>query len=153
TDIAHNCGLAVKRIERVTEFRLAVKGGLLGAGKPLSADTLRSLAGELHDRMIESVLLAREDAAHLFDQQPGKPMEHVGGLARGRKALEQANRDFGLALSDDEIDYLVDAFTALGRDPTAVELMMFAQANSEHCRHKIFNARFTIDGAAQPHSM
>jgi phosphoribosylformylglycinamidine synthase len=153
TDIAHNCGLAVKRIERVTEYRLGVKGGLLGAGKPLSADTLRALAAQLHDRMTESVLLAREDAAHLFDEQPGKPMEHVQVLRGGRGALEQANRDFGLALSDDEIDYLVDAFTALKRNPTDVELMMFAQANSEHCRHKIFNASFTIDGQPQPHSM
>jgi phosphoribosylformylglycinamidine synthase len=153
TDIAHNCGLAVKRIERVTEYRLAVKGGLLGAGKPLPADALRALAAALHDRMTESVLLARDDAAHLFDEQPGRPMEHVDVLAHGRQALAQADRDFGLALSDDEIDYLVEAFTALARNPTDVELMMFAQANSEHCRHKIFNARFTIDGAPQPHSM
>jgi len=164
TDIAHNCGLEVKRIERVTEFRLGVKGALPGAGKPPGADALRALAEPLHDRMTESVLLAREDAAHLFDEQPGKAMERVAvlpdasagpqpGASTGRAALERANRDFGLALSDDEIDYLVDAFTALGRNPTDVELMMFAQANSEHCRHKIFNAAFTIDGAAQPHSM
>ncbi|HEX6364338.1 MAG TPA: phosphoribosylformylglycinamidine synthase, partial [Albitalea sp.] len=153
TDIAHNCGLGIKRIERVTEFRLGVKNGLLGAGRPLAADTLGALAEQLHDRMTESVLLAREDAAHLFDEQPGKPMEHVDVLHERRAALERANVDFGLALSDDEIDYLVDAFTALGRNPTDVELMMFAQANSEHCRHKIFNARFTIDGVEQPHSM
>ncbi|HEX5632897.1 MAG TPA: phosphoribosylformylglycinamidine synthase [Gemmatimonadales bacterium] len=156
TDIAHNCGLAIKRVERVTEFRLGLRGGLLGAGRPLAPATLRALAALLHDRMTESVLLAREDAAHLFDEQPGRPMERVavtGPGGAGRAALARANRDFGLALSDDEIDYLVDAFTALGRDPTDVELMMFAQANSEHCRHKIFNARFTIDGVEQPHSM
>ena len=80
-------------------------------------------------------------------------MEHVDVLGGGRGALEEANRRFGLALSDDEIDYLVEAFTGLGRNPTDVELMMFAQANSEHCRHKIFNAAFTIDGVAQDKSM
>jgi phosphoribosylformylglycinamidine synthase len=153
TDIAHNCGLAIKRVERVTEFRLTVKSGLLGGAKPLTAEELQAAAALLHDRMTESVLLARADAAHLFDEQPGKPMEHVDVLGRGRAALVSANKDFGLALSDDEIDYLVSAFTALERNPTDVELMMFAQANSEHCRHKIFNAQFTIDGVAQERSM
>jgi len=153
TDIAHNCGLAVRRVERVTEFRLTLKSGLLGAAKALSADEWQACAALLHDRMTESVLLARADTAHLFDEQPGKPMEHVDVLGRGKAALEAANTDFGLALSDDEIDYLVAAFTGLKRNPTDVELMMFAQANSEHCRHKIFNAQFTIDGAAQEKSM
>ncbi len=153
TDIAHNCGLAVQRIERVTEYRLGLKRGLLGAGKALAADELAACAALLHDRMTESVLLARADTAHLFDEQPGKPMEHVDVLGRGKAALEAANTDFGLALSDDEIDYLIAAFTGLKRNPTDVELMMFAQANSEHCRHKIFNAQFTIDGAAQEKSM
>lgn len=153
TDIAHNCALAVRRIERVTEYRLTLKSGLLGGSKALTADELRAAAELLHDRMIESVLLAREDAAHLFDEQPGKAMERVDVLGTGRAALEAANRDFGLALSDDEIDYLVRAFTSLKRNPTDVELMMFAQANSEHCRHKIFNAQFTIDGEAQERSM
>jgi len=153
TDIAHNCGLAIKRVERVTEFRLTVKSGLLGGAKALSAEELQAAAALLHDRMTESVLLAREDAAHLFDEQPGKPMAHVDVLGQGRGALESANTGFGLALSDDEIDYLVNAFTALKRNPTDVELMMFAQANSEHCRHKIFNAQFTIDGVAQEKSM
>ncbi|HJV62902.1 MAG TPA: phosphoribosylformylglycinamidine synthase, partial [Albitalea sp.] len=153
TDIAHNCGLAVRRIERVTEFRLTLKNALLGGAKPLEPGQAQAVAALLHDRMTESVLLAREDAAHLFDEQPGKPMEHVDVLGQGRAALERANRDFGLALSGDEIDYLVDAFTGLARNPTDVELMMFAQANSEHCRHKIFNARFTIDGVEQERSM
>ncbi|HPG78015.1 MAG TPA: phosphoribosylformylglycinamidine synthase [Piscinibacter sp.] len=153
TDIAHNCGLAVRRVERVTEFRLTLKSGLLGAAKALSADEWQACAALLHDRMTESVLLARADTAHLFDEQPGKPMEHVDVLGCGKAALEAANTDFGLALSDDEIDYLVAAFTGLKRNPTDVELMMFAQANSEHCRHKIFNAQFTIDGAAQEKSM
>jgi phosphoribosylformylglycinamidine synthase len=153
TDIAHNCGLAIKRVERVTEFRLALKSGLLGGTKPLEAAELQAAAELLHDRMTESVLLKREDAVHLFDEQPGKPMAHVDVLGQGRAALESANREFGLALSDDEIDYLVNAFTGLKRNPTDVELMMFAQANSEHCRHKIFNAQFTIDGMAQDKSM
>lgn len=153
TDIAHNCGLAIHRVERVTEYRLTLKSGLLGGAKSLAAEELQAAAALLHDRMTESVLLARDDARHLFDEQPGKPMEHVDVLGQGRSALEKANTDFGLALSDDEIEYLVNAFTGLKRNPTDVELMMFAQANSEHCRHKIFNAQFTIDGVPQEKSM
>ena len=157
TDIAHNCGLAIRRVERVTEYRLTLKAGLLGSltggAKGLTADELAACAALLHDRMTESVLLARDEARHLFDEKPGQPMAHVDVLARGRAALEEANVSFGLALSDDEIDYLVNAFTGLKRNPTDVELMMFAQANSEHCRHKIFNAKFTIDGQEQDLSM
>ncbi|MGA0611047.1 phosphoribosylformylglycinamidine synthase [Caldimonas sp. KR1-144] len=154
TDIVHNCGLAqVHRVERVTEYRLALKSGLLGGAKPLSADELAACAALLHDRMTESVAFERESARHLFDEQPAEPLAHVDVVGRGRAALDAANTEFGLALSADEIDYLVDAFTKLGRNPSDVELMMFAQANSEHCRHKIFNAQFTIDGQAQPLSM
>ncbi|CAM5797626.1 phosphoribosylformylglycinamidine synthase [Rhizobacter fulvus] len=153
TDIAHNCGAAIRRVERVTEYRLTLKSGLLGGTKALSADELSAAAALLHDRMTESVLLAREDAVHLFDEQPAIPMAHVDVLAQGRDALASANVDFGLALSDDEIDYLVAAFSGLKRNPTDVELMMFAQANSEHCRHKIFNAQFVIDGVPQQRSM
>jgi phosphoribosylformylglycinamidine synthase len=153
TDIAHNCGLAIHRVERVTEFRLALKSPLLGSAKPLTAGELQACATLLHDRMTESVAFERDAARHLFDEQPAAPMERVDVLGRGRAALEQANGEFGLALSGDEIDYLVDAFTTLKRNPTDVELMMFAQANSEHCRHKIFNAEFIIDGERQPLSM
>ena len=153
TDIAHNCGIGIRRVERVTEYRLTLKTGLLGGSKPLSADETQAVAALLHDRMTESVLLRREDAAHLFDEQPAAPMAHVDVLGQGRGALAAANADFGLALSDDEIDYLVNAFTGLQRNPTDVELMMFAQANSEHCRHKIFNAQFTVDGQPQEHSL
>ncbi len=153
TDIAHNCGLAIKRVERVTEYRLTLKSGLLGGTKPLDAEELQAAAALLHDRMTESALFERDAAVHLFDEQPGKPMAHVDVLGAGRAALVAANTDFGLALSDDEIDYLVAAFVGLKRNPTDVELMMFAQANSEHCRHKIFNAQFTIDGVAQQRSM
>jgi phosphoribosylformylglycinamidine synthase len=153
TDIAHNCGLAsIHRVERVTEYRLAVKAGLLGS-KPLSADELLAAAALLHDRMTESVAFERDAARHLFDAREAEPMAHVDVLASGRAALERANAEFGLALSDDEIDYLVAAFRRLERNPTDVELMMFAQANSEHCRHKIFNAEFTIDGVREPLSM
>jgi phosphoribosylformylglycinamidine synthase len=156
TDIAHNCGLGreVHRIERVTEYRLLLKTGLLGgAGKPLQADELQACAGLLHDRMTEAVAFERDAARHLFDERPAEPLAHVDVLGVGRAALVQANAEFGLALSDDEIDYLVDAFCKLKRNPSDVELMMFAQANSEHCRHKIFNADFSIDGQRQPLSM
>gem|GEM_PF-4091153 len=157
TDIAHNCGLAVRRVERVTEYRLTLKSGvmgaLMGAAKTLSQQEMQACAALLHDRMTESVMASREEARHLFDEKQGAPMAHVDVLGQGRKALEDANVTFGLALSDDEIDYLVTAFTGLKRNPTDVELTMFAQANSEHCRHKIFNAEFTIDGQAQDLSM
>ncbi len=153
TDIAHNCGIGIHRVERVTEYRLTLKSGLLGGVKPLETRELQEAALLLHDRMTESVAFEREAAAHLFDERQAEPLAHVDVLGRGRAALEQANTEFGLALSEDEIDYLVNAFTGLKRNPSDVELMMFAQANSEHCRHKIFNAEFIIDGQPQPLSM
>jgi phosphoribosylformylglycinamidine synthase len=157
TDIAHNCGLAIRRVERVTEYRITLKTGLIGtltgAAKVLSADELQACADLLHDRMTESVLSSREAAQHLFDEKQGVAMAHVDVLGQGRKALDEANVTFGLALSEDEIEYLVTAFTGMKRNPTDVELTMFAQANSEHCRHKIFNAQFTVDGEAQPLSL
>ncbi len=152
TDIAHNCGLAVRRIERVVEYRVQMASGWLGKNA-LEPAQLAAVADLLHDRMTESVVTQRADAARLFTELHPAPMEHVDVLGGGRGALEDANRRFGLALADDEIDYLVSAFTGLGRNPTDVELMMFAQANSEHCRHKIFNAAFTIDGQAQERSL
>lgn len=153
TDIARNCGLQVQRIERATEYRLYLKPSLLG-GTPAVDDARRQgVAALLHDRMTESVLPTREDAAQLFATLAAAPLAHVDVMGAGRAALLEANHSWGLALADDEIDYLVQAFTTLGRNPTDVELMMFAQANSEHCRHKIFNARFTIDGQAQDRSL
>jgi len=152
TDIAHNCGLAVHRIERLVEYRLTLKNGLLSK-TALSAEQLEQVAALLHDRMTESAMLERAQALGLFSALQAAPMDHVDVLGGGKAALENANRDWGLALAVDEIDYLVNAFTTLGRNPTDVELMMFAQANSEHCRHKIFNAHFTIDGVAQDQSM
>jgi len=152
TDIAHNCGLAVHRVERVVEYRLTLKSGLLGK-TGLTPEQLGQVAALLHDRMTESALASRAEAAALFTELHPAPMAHVDILGGGRAALEAANVQFGLALAEDEIVYLVDAFGTLKRNPTDVELMMFAQANSEHCRHKIFNADFTIDGVRQPRSM
>ncbi len=156
TDIAHNCGFDVRRIERLTEYRLTLKSGFLSSAK-LSPEQLAQVAAVLHDRMTESAMPHRDEAAALFTALEPAPMAHVdvlsGGPELGKRALEAANTTWGLALADDEIDYLVQAFTGLQRNPTDVELMMFAQANSEHCRHKIFNAEFTIDGVAQPHSL
>ena len=117
TDIAHNCGLALHRVERVTEFRLTIKTGLLGGIKTLSDDELQAAAMLLHDRMTESVAFEREAAVHLFDKQPAEPLVHVDLLGQGRDALVVANGEFGLALSDDEIDYLVDAFKGAGAQP------------------------------------
>ena len=153
TDIARNCGIAIRRVERITEYRISLKTGLLGKTPELTAEQLARVAALLHDRMTESVVADRSAAAALFTELQPAPMEHVDVLAGGRAALEAANTRFGLALADDEIDYLVTAFTGLKRNPTDVELMMFAQANSEHCRHKIFNAEFTIDGVAQSKSL
>ncbi len=153
TDIARNCGIAIRRVERITEYRIGLKSGLLGKTPELTAEQLGQVAALLHDRMTESVVADRSAAAALFTELQPAPMEHVDVLAGGRAALEAANTRFGLALADDEIDYLVNAFNGLKRNPTDVELMMFAQANSEHCRHKIFNAEFTIDGVAQDKSL
>ncbi|MDB5775294.1 MAG: phosphoribosylformylglycinamidine synthase [Herbaspirillum sp.] len=154
TDIAHNCGLAqIKRIERGIWYRVQVKSGLLGGARRLSDDDLATVASLLHDRMTENVLRSTAQAAGMFDELEAKPLASIDLLSGGKAALAQANIELGLALSDDEIDYLADAFTRAGRNPTDVELMMFAQANSEHCRHKIFNADWTIDGAAQDKSL
>ncbi|WP_027814671.1 phosphoribosylformylglycinamidine synthase [Paraburkholderia bannensis] len=154
TDIAHHCGLEqVRRIERGVEYTVILKSGLLGGKKTLSDDAHEQVAAALHDRMTESVAPSRDAALHLFDELPARPMQTVDVLGHGRAALETANGELGLALADDEIDYLVENFTKLGRNPTDVELMMFAQANSEHCRHKIFNASWTIDGQDQDLSL
>jgi len=147
TDIAHNCGLSrIIRIERGVAYFLSTKA-------PLSTAELDSLRPLLHDRMTEAVLGPDDDPAVLFAQAAPAPLRTVDLLVQGRDALTVANREFGLALSEDEIDYLLDRFSHLERNPTDVELMMFAQINSEHCRHKIFNATWTVDGAAQPDSL
>ncbi|MBL9129262.1 MAG: phosphoribosylformylglycinamidine synthase [Verrucomicrobiales bacterium] len=150
TDIAHNCGLPIRRVERVTEYRLVFADPAVAA---LTDAQRAACAAHLHDRMTESVFPDRSGIPELFRDRPGVPMVRVDVLGEGKQALESANRTFGLALSDDEIDYLVAAFRGLGRNPTDVELMMFAQANSEHCRHKIFNADFVVDGEGQTYSL
>jgi phosphoribosylformylglycinamidine synthase len=146
TDIAHNCGVVIHRVERITEYTIA-------AATALSEADFAACAALLHDRMTESVFADIAASAALFDERIAEPMAHVDVLHQGRNAIAAANVTFGLALSDDEIDYLVDAFTKLERNPTDTELMMFAQANSEHCRHKIFNADFVVDAKPQDKSL
>jgi len=154
TDIAHNCGMhQVHRIERGISYFVQVKTGFFGGAKEVKQSTREAIAALLHDRMTEMVLTSLNDAEALFSELKAKPLESVDILGGGKNALLTANTELGLALSDDEIDYLVDAFNTLKRNPTDVELMMFAQANSEHCRHKIFNADWTIDGVGQDKSL
>lgn len=139
TDIAHQCGFdKVVRIERGTAYALSLRGAL-------DADRFAAVLPVLHDRMTESVLQRLDAAEALFHHYAPQPLSQVDVLVGGRAALEEANTTLGLALSDDEIDYLVDNYLRIERNPTDVELMMFAQANSEHCRHKIFNADWVID--------
>ena len=147
TDIAHNCGLdEVRRIERGLAYQLALP-------EALSAEQVAQVHALLHDRMTESVFDSLEQAQALFTEAEPAPLTSVDILSGGRAALEAANSSLGLALAEDEIDYLVASFTELGRNPNDVELMMFAQANSEHCRHKIFNASWSIDGEEQEYSL
>ena len=147
TDIARNCGFKLRRLERLTEFHLQ------GLKPSLSASVTSALQALLHDRMTESVWPNRQDAQSLLTSLPAQPLAFVDVKQGGRAALVKANTDEGLALADDEIDYLLQAFKQLDRNPSDAELMMFAQANSEHCRHKIFNAEFIVDGQAQSHSL
>ncbi|WP_076920159.1 phosphoribosylformylglycinamidine synthase [Pseudoalteromonas sp. SK18] len=145
TDIAHNCGLKqVHRVERGIAYY--VEGDL-------SAEQLAQVTALLHDRMTEATHSKLENAAQLFRSDAPRPMSSVDILGGGREALAVANIEQGFALADDEIDYLVENFIKLGRNPNDIELFMFAQANSEHCRHKIFNADWTIDGIEQPKSL
>ncbi|GEK10134.1 phosphoribosylformylglycinamidine synthase [Pseudoalteromonas peptidolytica] len=145
TDIANNCGLTqVHRVERGIAYY--VEG-------ELTQTQFEEVAQLLHDRMTESVHTELDDAAKLFRTETPRPMSSVDILGGGREALAVANVEQGFALADDEIDYLVESFEKLGRNPNDIELFMFAQANSEHCRHKIFNADWTIDGVEQPKSL
>ncbi|CNB72045.1 phosphoribosylformylglycinamidine synthase [Yersinia pseudotuberculosis] len=146
TDIAHNCGLSqILRLERGLAFSIQ--------GPDLNESQWKQLAALLHDRMMETVFTDLQQAEQLFSHHQPAPVQRVDILGQGRSALEQANIKLGLALAQDEIDYLLTAFTGLGRNPTDIELYMFAQANSEHCRHKIFNADWVIDGVAQPKTL
>ncbi|MBI6529755.1 phosphoribosylformylglycinamidine synthase [Proteus vulgaris] len=146
TDIAHNCGLSkVVRIERGIAYFIE--------GDTMTETQWQQLYGLIHDRMMETIFLNYQDVNALFAEQTPTPLKTIDVLAKGKDALVKANIEMGLALADDEVDYLVDAFNRLARNPTDVELYMFAQANSEHCRHKIFNADWIIDGKAQDKSL
>ncbi len=148
TDILHNTGFAaIERIERARVVRIVSSGdGVVG--------DISTLAAALHDRMTESVFFESADELQaLFAPREGKGLGNIDVLGLGAKAIVAADRLLGLSLASDEIEYLVTEFTRLGRNPTDVELYMFAQANSEHCRHKIFNASWTIDGEKQPRSL
>ncbi|MBL8499099.1 MAG: phosphoribosylformylglycinamidine synthase, partial [Nitrosomonas sp.] len=147
TDIARHCGLAaVERIERGIAYYIQCDA-------PLSAGDKARLKALLHDRMTEAVFYSFDDAAKLFQHFAPQPLNTVDVMGGGADALRQANQTMGLALSADEIDYLTYHFRQMQRNPTDVELMMFAQANSEHCRHKIFNADWVIDGKPQDKSL
>jgi phosphoribosylformylglycinamidine synthase len=149
TDIAHLCGLqTIKRLERGVVYRFQMRGSA-----SLSAVEREILASLIHDRMTEKVFENLDEAQCLFYHREPTPLTIVDVLEGDRTALKLANSQMGLALAEDEISYLIENFQSLGRNPTDVELMMFAQANSEHCRHKIFNASWIIDGKAQEHSL
>ncbi len=146
TDIFNNCEIAIERVERLVVYTLI--------GENLPEKLPHDIEMMLYDRMTQSLFYDLAKAQHLFDDHEPAPLNHVDVMGKGREALESANREFGFALSSQDIDYLMDAYVnALKRNPTDVELMMFAQANSEHCRHKIFNAQWTINGEVQPKSL
>ncbi|MGR3976663.1 phosphoribosylformylglycinamidine synthase [Acinetobacter sp. 1207_04] len=142
TDIFANCNMPIHRLERGVLFTLK--------GISTISDEVKQV---LHDRMTESVFNQIDDAAALFSETEPKPLNSIDILGKGKEELVKANSEFGFALSDEEIDYLTAAFTKIGRNPHDIELMMFAQANSEHCRHKIFGSEWTIDGEKQPLSL
>ncbi len=149
TDIAKNCGLeSILRIERGIAFYVSTS-----TGAALSDAEKTALKAHIHDRMTEQVFGDLNNAQKLYHHADPKPLNSIDILAGGKAALETANNEMGLALSPDEVDYLLENFSKIGRNPTDVELMMFAQANSEHCRHKIFNADWIIDGEAQDISL
>jgi phosphoribosylformylglycinamidine synthase len=155
TDILSNTGFSsIARIERARVVHLCVDddaGGQDGGSK--TEQNAQAVAAALHDRMTESVFASEADLCTLFEPREQKPMEHIDILTRGAEAIVEADRTLGLSLAPDEIDYLVEEFRKLKRNPTDVELYMFAQANSEHCRHKIFNAAWIVDGKPQPRTL
>ena len=149
TDIARNCGLSgIARLERGTAWHFYTTDG-----EPLSSAECVAIKPHIHDRMTQTVYSDLAESDNLFRRGEPAMMSEVDIMARGADALHRANQNLGLALSDDEVDYLLQAFGELGRNPHDIELMMFAQANSEHCRHKIFNSSWTIDGQRSNHSL
>ena len=148
TDIARNCGLSmIRRIERGIAYYIKKDQGAF------SESEKKTVCALIHDRMMESVLFSLDDAAALFEAQKPAPFKTVPLTTGGLEAIRKANVELGLALSEPEMAYLMDSFKDLGRDPTDVELYMFAQMNSEHCRHKVFNADWTIDGKKMERSL
>lgn len=149
TNIAHNCGLTnIHRIERGIAYYITAKDG------HAFTDTERkAIAALIHDRMVQVVLPSFDEAVRLFSEQTPAPFKQVPLTTGGKEALQKANVELGLALNSDEMDYLLDSFKNLGRDPSDIELYMFAQMNSEHCRHKVFNAKWEIDGVEQDKSL
>ncbi|MBC7787925.1 MAG: phosphoribosylformylglycinamidine synthase [Methylophilaceae bacterium] len=149
TDIARHCGLDhIQRLERGIIYTVATDNG-----NPLSEAENGAIKALIHDRMTEAVFSDLNDAEKLFHTASPAPLNTINVLVGGKVALNSANSELGLALSPDEVDYLFDNFTKIKRNPTDVELMMFAQANSEHCRHKIFNADWVIDGITQAQTL
>ncbi|MEH6768832.1 MAG: phosphoribosylformylglycinamidine synthase, partial [Psychrobacter sp.] len=147
TDIFNNCEIEINRVERVVVYTLTIDGEA-GEKLPVDAEQL------LFDRMTQSLVYDLSDVSKLFDDQAPASLNHIDVIGQGQAALESANTEFGFALSSEDIDYLMNAYVnELKRNPTDVELMMFAQANSEHCRHKIFNAQWTVDGEVQTKSL
>jgi len=146
TDIARQCGLDVLRIERGAQFSWKSK-------KALTPEQKQLVLAAVHDRMTEAVIDSTDAANALYQLLEDKPLTRIPVMTEGRAALDKANQELGLALSDDEVTYLVENFTRLKRNPSDVELIMFAQANSEHCRHKIFNSSWTIDEDDQERSL
>jgi len=145
TDIFTNCGIsAVKRVERGICFSVTVDG------KPVAVEALHPVLNALHDRMTEGVY---QDLSDFFAHRPPAPGKSFDVLGHGIAALKEANSTMGLALSDEEIAYLFESYTKAGRNPTDTELVMFGQVNSEHCRHKIFNADWVIDGEKKNQSL
>lgn len=147
TDIFNNCEIVINRVERVVVYTLTIDSKI--------SEKLSTAAEQvLFDRMTQSLVYDLSDVSKLFDDQAPASLNHIDVIGQGQSALELANTQFGFALSVEDIDYLMNAYVnELKRNPTDVELMMFAQANSEHCRHKIFNAEWTVDGEIQPKSL
>ena len=148
TDIIQHCGIDILRIERIKTISF-----ITNSGKPLSKSEKEALGQLLYDRMTESIFIDQDDTNKLFIHHNPRPLNHIDITDKGISELQRFNEAEGLALSDDEIDYLFKYFSSENRNPTDAELMMFAQANSEHCRHKIFNASWVIDGKEQSDSL
>lgn len=154
TDIFNNCDIKIKRVERVIVYTLTIDAKADGELSATNNKLPKAAEQLLFDRMTQSLVYDLNDVKKLFDDEQPASLNRIDVIGQGQSALENANKEFGFALSSEDIDYLMNAYVnELKRNPTDVELMMFAQANSEHCRHKIFNAQWTVDGEVQPKSL